>query len=122
MKLDLRSSALSALVTLLAGCGTEVATRDRTENGGDDTASTDTSVDGSGDTSVDGSGDTGTSDTTLDTAGSGDTGTSDTTSDTGGSGDTGTVEPVWGDGTVDDGESVPDPDCDRECVSHGDAV
>ena len=94
MKLALRPNALLCLVSLLAACGTDAATRARTENGGEDTASTDTAVD----TAPDGSGDTST-DTNADT-------TADTTPD--GSGDTGTVEPTCGDGIVDDGEGCDD--------------
>ena len=78
MKPNLRSLAFPALLTLLAACGTDAASRTRTDNGDEDTTPADTAAD----TAVEGSGDTGTSDTTLDTAGSGDTGTDTGTSDT----------------------------------------
>ena len=135
MKLALRPNALLCLVSLLAACGTDAASRDRTQSNGDDTNPINVTDTGSSDSSsdTDGSGDAD-QDTTADGSGAEDT-SADTSADTApdGSSDTGTVEPVCGDGTVDDGESCDEgvdnsdtaPDrCRTDCLpaSCGDGV
>ena len=109
-KLLLRSAKLS-LFALLAACGTDVATRDRANEGGDEDSGT-VSDTGSGAADTSGSGDTSISDT----SGSGDTGTTDTGAD--GSGDT-TPAGFCGDGLVGDGEACDDGAANSDTTPDG---